>query len=91
MKSEPDKLLARHAELVHSDNQKVESHVQQQSGDWIIHTLMIADCDVPFRYKRPKEYRSLAGARVNLTYYPSTHTVAGMEFEVMNVVRIRRT
>jgi hypothetical protein len=51
--------------------------------------VMIDGCDVPFKYKRKKRYRSLAGQRVNLTYYPSTEEVAGIEMEVMKVVRIR--
>ncbi|MCP4042316.1 MAG: hypothetical protein GY731_10235 [Gammaproteobacteria bacterium] len=89
MKSEPEKLLKRHSKLVHSEMQKVTSHVQRESGDWIINTLMIEGCDVPFKYKRKRQYKNATGQRVNLTYYPSTETVAGMEFEVMNVVRIR--
>ena len=90
MKSEPEKLLQRHAELVHSDMQKVLSHVQRKSGEWIINTLMIAGCEVPFRYKRKRLYKSLEGAPVNLTYYPVTEVVAGIEVEIMNVVRVRR-
>ena len=90
MKSEPDKLLDRHADLVHSQMQKVVSHVQRRSGDWILNTVMIEGHDVPFRYRRKREYRSLVGARVNLTYYPVTETVAGIAMETMKVVRIRR-
>ena len=90
MKSEPGKLLDRHADLVHSDMQRVLSHVQRRSGEWIINTLMIEGCEVPFRYKRKRQYRSLRGARVNLTYYAATDVVAGIEIEIMNVVRIRR-
>jgi hypothetical protein len=90
MKSEPEKLIERHAQLVHSEMQKVQSHVQRKSGEWIVNTLMIAGCDVPFRYKRKRMYKSLEGAPVNLTYYPVTDRVAGIEIEIMNVVRIRR-
>ena len=90
MKSEPEKLTERHAQLVHSQMQKVRSHVQRNSGEWIINTLMIAGCDVPFRYKRKRMYKSLEGAPVNLTYYPVTESVAGIEIELMKVVRIRR-
>ena len=90
MKSEPDKLLERHADLVHSQMQKVVSHVQRRSGDWILNTVMIDGHDVPFRFRRKREYRSLVGARVNLTYYPVTETVAGIAMETMKVVRIRR-
>jgi hypothetical protein len=91
MKSEPEKLLERHAPLVHSDQQKVVSHVQRQAGEWVINTLMIDGYDVPFRYKRKKMYKCLKGAPVNLTYYPATDTVAGIEMEIMNVVRIKRS
>lgn len=90
MKSEPDKLLERHEQLVHSQLRKVNSHVQRESGDWIVNTLMTEGCEVPFRYKRKRMYRSLAGALVNLTYYPASDKVAGIDVEIMNVVRIRR-
>lgn len=89
MKSDINKLLKKHPGLVHSDMMKVTSHVQRQSGDWIINTLMIEGYDVPFKYKRNKQYKNLKGARVNLTYYPVIETVAGIEMEVMNVVRIK--
>ena len=36
-------------------------------------------------------YKNLKGARVNLTYYPATASVAGMDVEIMTVVRIRRS
>jgi len=89
MRSEVDKLLQRHAQLIHSEMRKVLSHVQREEGEWIINTVMIEGCDAPFKYKRRKRYRSLQGQRVNLTYYPATEQVAGMDFEVMNVVRIK--
>ena len=91
MNSDAAKLLKRHKELIQSDNQKVASHVQQESGEWVLNTLMVEGYDVPFRYKRTKKYKSLQGARVNLTYYPTTDSVAGIDFEVMKVVRIRRS
>ena len=68
---------------------KVSSHVQRKNGDWILNTLMIEGYDVPFKYKRTKQYKNLKGQRVNLTYYPDTETVAGMEFEIMKVIRIK--
>ena len=37
------------------------------------------------------EYRSLPGSPVNLTYYPKTEQIAGMEFEIMKVVRIHKS
>jgi hypothetical protein len=87
--SSPEKLLNAHRELVHSEMRKVTSHVQREEGEWIINTLMIAGCDTPFRYRRKERYRSLQGQRVNLTYYRATESVAGMEMEVMNVVRVK--
>lgn len=89
MRSDPDKLLKKHPKLIHSEMQKVTSHVQRQAGDWIINTIMIEGCDAPFRFKRKQPYRNARGARVNLTYYPDIETVGGMEMEVMNVVRIK--
>ena len=89
MKSEPDKLLKNHPQLVHSEMQKVVSHVQRLLGEWIINTIMIEGCEVPFRYKRKRAYRNTKGTRVNLTYYPSTENIGGLEMEVMNVVRIK--
>jgi hypothetical protein len=80
--------LDAHPDLVHSDDMKVTSHVQRKDGEWIINTIMIEGYEVPFRYKRKKQYRNLEGARVNLTYYPTEESVAGIDFEVMNVVRI---
>lgn len=82
------KYLSENEKLVHSTVQKVESHVQRQVGSWIHNTLLLNEHDVPFKYKRQKKYRSLKGARVDLIYYPSTETIAGMDFEVMNVVKI---
>lgn len=68
---------------------KVTSHVQREDGDWIINTVMVEGYDVPFKYKRKKLYKNLEGQRVNMTYYAVTEQVAGMDFEVMNVVRIK--
>jgi len=82
-------LLKNHQKLTHSDMMKVESHVQRESGEWFINTLMIEAYDVPFKYKRKKRYKNLNGQRVNLTYYPATENVAGFEMEIMNVVRIK--
>lgn len=89
MKSSAERLLNTHRELVHSERVKVLSHVQREAGEWIINTLMIEGCEAPFRYRRKEAYRSLQGQRVNLTYYRSTESVAGMEMEVMKVVRVR--
>jgi len=88
-KSDIEILTKKHTGLTHSDNKKVISHVQREQDDWIINTLMIEACDVPFQFKRKKHYQKLKGAQVNLTYYPDKQVVAGMSFEVMKVVRIR--
>lgn len=89
MKTDAKKLVKKHEKLVHSEMMKVTSHVQRTSGEWIINTVIVEGCEVPFKYKRKKEYKNLKGARVNLTYYPDVEKVAGMDFEVMNVVRIK--
>ena len=89
MKSEVEKLLDRHKLLVHSERKRVVSHAQREARDWIINTIMLEDCSVPFRFKRRKPYRNLKGRFVNLTYYPDTESIAGIDVEVMNVVRIR--
>ncbi len=89
METDPDKLLKRHDRLVHSDGVKVTSHVQREKGEWFLNSLMIEGCEVPFKYKRTRKYKSLKGQRVNLTYYPDTESVAGQELEVMNDVSIR--
>lgn len=91
VKSDIDKLLKKNEQLNHLDAVKVVSHVQRESGDWFKNTLMLEGYDVPFKYNRKKQYRSLKGASVNLTYYAQTEQVAGMEFEYMKVVRIRRS
>ena len=87
--TEPEKLIKKHEQLTHTDMMKVTSHVQREAGTWIINTLMIEGCDVPFRYKRQVKYKNLKGQRVNLTYYPTKELVAGIEMETMNVVRIK--
>lgn len=68
---------------------KVTSHVQRETSDWVINTVMVEGCDVPFRFKRKKQYKNLQGQRVNLTYYPDVECVAGMNMEIMKVVRIK--
>lgn len=83
-------LLEKHPGLVHSEKKKVTSHTQRQDNEWIINTIMIEGHETPFRFKRKKPYQSLKGAQVNLTYYPSIENLAGIAFEIMNVVRIRK-
>ncbi len=90
MKNKPvDILVKKHQDLTHSEMQKVVSHVQRDTKEWVINTLMIEGCDVPFKYKRKKMYKDIKGQRVNLTYYPVTESIAGIEMEVMKVVRIK--
>ena len=67
----------------------MDSHVQREEDDWVLNIIMIDNITVPFKYKRKKLYRSLKGQRVNVTYYPSTETIAGFDIEIMNVVRIK--
>lgn len=88
MKTETEKLLQKHKQLTNTDMAKVASHVQRTQDDWILNTVVIEGCEVPFRYKRKKHYKSLKGQRVNMTYYPCVEYVAGMELEFMKVVRI---
>jgi len=85
------KLLKKHDQLNHLDMAKVVSHVQRDKDDWVLNTIMLEGYDVPFRYSRKSVYRSLVGARVNLTYYPELKSIAGVQFETMTVVRIRRS
>ena len=91
MPKDVQKLLAKHKQLTHSEMKKVVSHKQREADGWFQNTLMIENCNTPFRYKRRKRYRDLHNARVDLTYYPATETVAGIELDVMNVVRIKRS
>lgn len=84
-----NKLLKTHHQLTHSEMVKVVSHVQRDNKEWVLNTVMIEGCDVPFKYKRKKLYKNLQGHRVNLTYYPVNEIVAGIEFETMKVVRIK--
>ncbi|MFT7141621.1 MAG: hypothetical protein ACJAYE_003600 [Candidatus Azotimanducaceae bacterium] len=93
MKSDAEKLLKKNDQLNQLDSVKVVSHVQREvdGRTWVSNSLMLDGYDVPFKYRRKKKYRSLQGARVNLTYYPQIERVAGMDIEVMKVVRIRQS
>lgn len=90
MKTDSKDLLSKHEALTHTENCKVVSHVQREDGGWYRHTLMLAGYDSPFVFKRKQPYKSLVGARVNLTYYRQVEDIAGIEFESMKVVRIKR-
>jgi len=90
MNSDPKVLLKTHRQLIHSEMKSVMSHTQREKDDWFINSIMIADCDVPFKYKRKTKYKKInKGQRINLTYYQDTELVAGLEFEVMRVIRIK--
>ncbi|NDV89599.1 hypothetical protein GTH32_00105 [Alteromonas sp. 345S023] len=91
MKTDSEKLVKKHGQLNQSDNMKVVSHVQRDEGDWVRHTLMLENVHVPFVFRRKQGYQSLLGARVNVTYYRHIEEVAGIEFETMKVVRIKRS
>ena len=89
MNKEPEKLVKKHPQLTHSDGMKVTSHVQREDGEWFVNTIMVEGCDAPFRYKRKRKYRNLKGQRVNLTYYPVKESIAGLNMEIMKVVRVK--
>ncbi len=90
MKSNPDKLIEKNRELIHSELMKVVSHNQRDVGEWVLHSIMVEGCDVPFKFKRKDKYQNLKGARVNMTYYSAQEDVAGISFDVMKVVRIKK-
>ena len=90
MQSDPKKLVEKNNNLNHSELMKVVSHIQREKDDWVLHTIMVEGCEVPFKFKRKGNYQSLKGARVNITYYREQETIAGMTFEVMKVVRIKK-
>ena len=83
------KLLKTHQKLNHSENMKVTSHVQRDTKEWVLNTVMIEGYDVPFKYKRKKMYKNIQGQRINLTYYAAKENVAGIDMEIMKVVRIK--
>ncbi len=90
MKSDPNKLIEKNRNLIHTELMKVVSHTQRVIGEWVLHSVMVEGCNVPFKFKRKDKYKNLVGARVNMTYYPTTEVVAGIEFEYMKVVRIKK-
>lgn len=91
VKTDIKSLAKKQPNLIHSADQKVVSHTQRDQGEWVVHTVMLEGVDVPFKFRRKDRYQSLQGARVNLSYYPTSEKVAGMDFEIMNVVRIKRS
>lgn len=91
MQSDANKLVKKHQELTHSEMVKVISHVQRNKEEWVLNTVMIEGCETPFKFKRKQKYKDLKGARVNMTYYPAVEVVAGLDFEIMKVVRIKKS
>ncbi|WP_417763861.1 hypothetical protein [Shewanella sp.] len=91
MQSDPKKLVEKNQQLIHSEAMKVVSHTQREQGEWVLHSLIVAGCDAPFKFKRKQQYQNLTGARVNMTYYPVNEVVAGLSFEYMKVVRIKKS
>ena len=89
MKTDSQKLIKKHDKLIQTDNLKVSSHVQREDNEWFINTLMFEHISAPFKYKRKQRYSSLVGNMVNITYYISNESVAGLDIEVMNIVRIK--
>ncbi len=85
------KLTQQHPTLIHTENIKVISHVQRETDDWQLNTLMLDGVNVAFKYKRKKRYKNLKGSRVNITYYPDNEKVAGFDIEIMKIVRIKLT
>ena len=57
MKSERQKQVEKHSQLNQTDNAKVISHVQREEkdSDWVRHTIMLEDIDVPFIYRRKQQ------------------------------------
>lgn len=84
------KMLANHERLIHSGEVTVLSHTQREKGEWVQHTVMLENCDVPFKFRRVKKYKNLQGQKVSVVYYPETEMVEGFEIEIMQVVRIKR-
>ena len=91
MKTCAEKLIKQHPDLTHTKNMKVTSHVQRPANGWILNTLVIENCDAPFRFKRKSHYKNLENQYVNMTYYPVQEKLAGLDFEYMKVVRIKRS
>lgn len=89
MSKQVKKLLNNHQQLIHTEMLTVKSHIQREQEDWFLNTIMLDNIDVPFKYKRKQPYKTLTGKKVNVTYYPDTENIAGLEFEIMKVVRIK--
>ena len=83
-------MLKKHDKLIHSEEMKIVSHTQREKGEWVQHTLMAEGCETPFKFRRTQQYKSLIGARVNMTYYSDVEQVAGFDVDIFKIVRIKR-
>ena len=54
------KLLKKHPDLVHSEMRKKLARTAG-AADWIVNTIMIEGCEVPFKYSRKSVIRFLQG------------------------------
>ena len=52
--SETKRLLKKHQKLNQLDMAKVTSHVQRETDDWVLNTVVLEGYDVPFQYTRKK-------------------------------------
>ncbi|WP_299496754.1 hypothetical protein [uncultured Shewanella sp.] len=91
MSKKLDKMLKKHDKLIHSQDMKIMSHTQREKEEWVQHTLMAEGCETPFKFRRTQQYKSLTGARVNLTYYSDVEQVAGFDIDIFKIVRIKRS
>jgi len=77
-------------QLIHLEGARVVSHRQLKKNDSVLNTLVLEGHDVPFQFRRKTAFRSLLGARVNLSYYPESRTAGDKTFKTMRIVKIRR-
>ena len=84
MKNEVDRLLKRQELLVHSERKRIVFHAHRKTGEWIVNAVMREEDPGPFRFKRKTPHKNLKGMFVNLTSYPRTELVAGIDVEVRN-------
>ena len=83
MQSDPQKLLKKNQNLTHSEMQKVVSHVQRDDDDWVINTVMIEGCDVPFKFKRKEQYKNLNSNQLAKEFEKNTE----IEAELYQVIK----
>ncbi len=89
MKDSAEITLQQDNHLVQCQLMQVNSHVQRFNGECILNTLMVDGYDCPFKYCRQYKYQSLTGKQVDLAYYPTVEVIAGLEVDIMKVVRVK--